>query len=196
MSIVVLSTAHTGIPPVALARSASAKTAYDYFPGKPVPRSLVAIDQHAKGVLPLRKRIGPARVLDAEQGAWVLRRSVFEPIVATLPDIVLVPVSARDARGEIDDDWVLVHVTAVVPIDRKASKFGRHPEKLSAKRQPIALGWRQLPAAPLFRLKEHPWITCAARPVFEQLHRASKRKIVEATPPYSHYQPAFYPLTF
>jgi hypothetical protein len=91
---------------------------------------------------------------------------------------------------------VLVHVKAVVPIDRKASKFGRHPEKLSAKRQPILLGWRQPPAAPLFRLKEHPWISCAARPLFEQLHRASKRTMVEATPPYSHDQPAFYPLTF
>jgi hypothetical protein len=196
MSIAVLSTAHKGIPPVALVKSAAAKTSYFYDPGKPVPRTLIAWDQHAKGVLPLRKRIKSALLLDAQQGAWVLRRSVFEPILAEVTDVVLIPVEARDAKGSIDDDWILAHVTTVVSIDRKVSKLGPHPEGDSKKKQPIALGWNTAPTAAMFRLKESPWVTCASRSLFEQLHKASKRAIVEATAPYSHRQPAFMPVEF
>jgi hypothetical protein len=34
------------------------------------------------------------------------------------------------------------------------------------------------------RLGEHPWVYGAARALFARLHRASKRMVVEATPPY------------
>jgi len=196
--IVVLSTAHAKLPPVALALSPSAEARFWYDAAQGVPDKLVAHDQRVGGGVRLRKRIVTARLLRAQSGTWVLRRSVFEAVLTDLQaaELALVPVEVYDADGLIDDDWMFLHVSTVVGVDRRASTFGPHPEPGRQGEQPLLLRWTETPAPSLFRLAEHPWVFCASRALFDRLHRASKRAIVEATPPYSLRQPAFAAVTF
>jgi hypothetical protein len=163
-----------------------------------VPDKLVALDRRVGGGMRLRKRIASARLLRAQDGTWVLRRSAFEPVLKDLPatELVLVPVEAHDTDGLIDDDWMFLHVSAVVAVDRRASTFGPPPEPARKGEQPLLLRWTDTPTPALFRLTEHPWVFCASPELFQHLQRASKRTIVEATPPYSHRQPAFFPVVF
>lgn len=197
-SPVVLSTAHGKLPPVALALSPSAEARFWYDAAKGAPPRLVALDQRVGGGMRLRKRIATARLLQAQSGTWVLRRSVFEAVLTDLQatEFTLVPVEAHDADGLIDDDWMFLHVSTVVRVDRRASTLGPHPEPGRKGEHPLLLRWTETPAPSLFRLAEHPWVFCASRALFERLHRASKRAIVEATPPYSLRQPAFVAVPF
>jgi hypothetical protein len=194
---VVLSTAHGKLPPVALAMSPSAEAQFWYDATEALPNKLIAMDQRVGGGMRLRKRIASARLLRAQSGTWLLRRSVFEAVLTDLQatDLVLVPLEAHDAEGLIDDDWMFLHVSTVVTVDRRASTFGPHPEPERKGQQPLLLRWTEAPEPSLFRLAEHPRVLCASRDLFERLHRVSKRVIVEATPPYSRH-PAFFGVAF
>ena len=178
---VVLSTVVGKLPLVRLATSASSEEPYWYDAAQPVPCSLCA---QVIGKT-TRKRITSALLLSAQTGVWVVRRSVFEAEL----EVPLVSVEVHDAKGLVDDDWMLLHVKATVPVDRAASTFDE-------RQQPTLLAWTQSPAAELFRLTEHPRVLCASRQLFEKLYRLSKKTIVEATPPYSVRQPAYVAVTF
>lgn len=195
---VVLSTALGKVSPVALALSPTATESYWYEPDRPPPARLVAIDRKPRGAQGLRRRAESAQVLSAQTGAWLARRRLFDPLLSMFDAgaIELVPLELHDADGPIGGDWVLVHVTQLVSVDRTASTFGPHPEDPSREEQPLVLRWAAPPTAPLFRLREHPLVLCASRPVFRELHRLSKKVIVEALPPYSGRNPAFFAVTF
>lgn len=177
--IALISHAH-GIPLVILARSVRAKVGYQYISTKPVPKVLVG---SFRG---LRRRAGTARVLDAEP--LLLRRSAVAPLLAELDarDARLVPVSLHEDGVVYDDDWVWVHPLRTFPIDRARSKLGAGR----------TLAWRDPPTAPIFRLVEYPHLVCAQRAFYERLHAATKRKVVEATPPYTEPNPTYFPLRF
>lgn len=194
---IVLSTTHGKVPPVMLVRTPTATETFWYDAREPVPEALVALDQHRGGGMALRKRIGSARLLRAQSGTWILRRSVFEPELQHLDGAEprLVPVAVHDAAGLIDDDWVLLHVETLVAVDRDASTYAPSGEAEGTGRRPTRLAWSDPPRAALFRLGEHPWVYCAAPALYARLHRASKRVVVEATPPYEAC-PAFSAVPF
>lgn len=181
MQPVVLSTVVGKLPLVRLATSPASDEAWWYDPTQPAPASLCASVIGKTS----RKRITSALLLSAQTGAWLVRRSVFEAELG----VPYASVEVHDATGLVDDDWMLAHVQATVPVDRAASTFDEG-------QQPVLLAWATPPAVELFRLAEHPLVLCASRPVFERLHRLSKKTIVEATPPYSVRQPGYVAVRF
>ncbi|MDP3503615.1 MAG: hypothetical protein Q8S33_24990 [Myxococcales bacterium] len=181
---VVLSTAIGKLPLVRRSASPAADEAFWYDATQSVPSPLFAFVIGKSN----RKRITSALLLSAQTGVWVMRRSVFEAGLLEL-NVPLVSIEVHDSSGLVDDDWVLLHVEATVPVDRAASKFDE-------RQQPALLAWSESPAVELFRLAEHPLVLCASRRRFEHLHRLSKKTIVEATPPYSVRQAAYVAVTF
>ncbi len=173
--IALLSHAH-GLPLVVLARSVAAKNGIEYIADRPVPKKLFGSFRGLRG------RAASAHVLDA--APLLLRRSAVKSLLAELDrkDARLVSVSLCDGDVIYDEDWVLVHPLKTFAVDRRVGKQR-------------TFVWREPPIAPLFRIAEYPNIVCAQRSVYQRLHVATKKKIVEALPPYTHPNPKFYPLT-
>jgi hypothetical protein len=134
----------------------------------------------------LRKRAPKIVALERSRfGDLILRRSLVEPILGDLgPDeLVLHPVRLVDKAGLIDDDFVLLDVRAVVPLDRRAARATfRRPDRPSASFvlavQSYAWSEERRPRPRIFRVGEAPRCIVVEAELLEQLSRATKKAVV------------------
>lgn len=122
---------------------------------------------------------------------WIVRRAAAEAIAALgrPGDIRLVRAPLVDDEGWLDDDWALLDVRAVFPLDREASTFtattaGAPHASLVAEVSRVGWSPERLPNRPLFRVAEAPELLCAREDVLEQVRGILGPWVVEQASPY------------
>lgn len=163
-------------------------------PDEPWPEDIRARVLPIRGMKKLRGSTRLAKLDLLQPGSahhWIVRRASAEAIAALgrPGEVRLVPSPLVDDDGLLDDDWALLDVRAVFPLDRDASKFtamdGGAPHAslvVSVERVDWAAG--RAPVAPLFRVAEAPELLCVREDVLDQVRGILGPWVVEQAAPY------------
>ena len=185
-------------------RCAGARVYHPWTPRMKAPLVFVADEYSSKGRL--RKRLQTHGNLaqvqalrDGEYGPFIVRRSSVSEALRGVPEVALVPVTLRDAKGKLDDDFVLLDVRAHAPIDREASSLTyATPKAPNAGDVRLAhtLAWSRARTPPfgLFAVAELPHVVMVDEALCRVLEKATGGALHRAArPPTQAQHAAVYP---
>lgn len=166
----------------------------DYDPERPLGPGKVRVfdERGTRAKWRKRKDFGKVHFIETQPAAWVLRRSIVGRAFEAIPssEVTLAPVEVCDDEGVIDDDWILLDVRALFPIDRDAAVATyANPSNPHASNllEVERFAWRPEREAryAMFRTAECPGVIFARSDLFKRLAAVLGKLVVGVEPPYA-----------